>query len=142
MQTGFCIARDESYDVAIQVDGDGQHPVEQLHLLIDELRQSVAAAFPADGPGFGVIDAGLLPDQVAHLTAAGVSVVQLPEDRALPGAALRKRPALAANFGKRSLMSSIIATHRASSTSTVHKAVGVIQAPTTRFRHWPIFTSV
>jgi hypothetical protein len=68
--------------------------------LIDELRQSVVAAFPADAPGFGVIDAGLLPDQVAHLVAEGVNVVQLPEDRALPGAALRKRPALAANFGK------------------------------------------
>ena len=26
MQTGFQMARDEGYDVAVQVDGDGQHP--------------------------------------------------------------------------------------------------------------------
>jgi len=40
MQTGFCIARDESYDIAVQVDGDGQHPADQLHLLIQGLQQS------------------------------------------------------------------------------------------------------
>jgi len=40
MQTGFCIARDESYDIAVQVDGDGQHPPEQIHLLVDQMRVS------------------------------------------------------------------------------------------------------
>ncbi len=68
--------------------------------LIEELHRSVLAAFPLDPPGFGVIDAGLLPDQVTHLRAAGAIVARLPDDPALPAAALRKRPALAANFGK------------------------------------------
>jgi glycosyltransferase involved in cell wall biosynthesis len=40
VQTGFCIARDESYDIAVQVDGDGQHPPGQVHLLVDAIRQS------------------------------------------------------------------------------------------------------
>lgn len=40
VQTGFCIARDESYDIAVQVDGDGQHPPSQVHLLVDAIRQS------------------------------------------------------------------------------------------------------
>jgi glycosyltransferase involved in cell wall biosynthesis len=40
MQTGFCIARDESYDIAVQVDGDGQHPADQVRLLVDAVRQS------------------------------------------------------------------------------------------------------
>jgi hypothetical protein len=67
--------------------------------LIEELRQSVQAAFPGPMP-FAVIDAGLLPGQVAQLRAAGAIVARLPADPALPAAALRKRPALAANFGK------------------------------------------
>ncbi len=40
MQTGFRIARDEGYDIAVQVDGDGQHPAEQVHLLVDAVAQS------------------------------------------------------------------------------------------------------
>jgi hypothetical protein len=68
--------------------------------LIEELRQSILAAFLVDAPRFGVIDAGLLPQQVAQLRASGATVVQLPDDPALPTAALRKRPALAANFAK------------------------------------------
>jgi glycosyltransferase involved in cell wall biosynthesis len=40
MQTGFRIARDEGYEVAVQVDGDGQHPPEQVHALVDGLLQS------------------------------------------------------------------------------------------------------
>jgi hypothetical protein len=58
------------------------------------------AAFPSDPPAFGVIDAGLLPDEIERLRADGVAVARLPDDPALPAAALRKRPALAANFGK------------------------------------------
>jgi len=40
MQTGFCVAREEGFDVAVRVDGDGQHPVEQIHLLVDGLLRS------------------------------------------------------------------------------------------------------
>jgi glycosyltransferase involved in cell wall biosynthesis len=40
MQTGFKIARDEGYDVAVQVDGDGQHPPGQVHLLVQAILQS------------------------------------------------------------------------------------------------------
>lgn len=40
MQTGFRIARNEDYDIAVQVDGDGQHPVEQVHLLVKAVLQS------------------------------------------------------------------------------------------------------
>lgn len=35
MQTGFKYAYQQGYDAAIQVDGDGQHPAEQITLLID-----------------------------------------------------------------------------------------------------------
>ena len=40
MQTGFRIARNEGYDIAVQVDGDGQHPAEQVHLLVSAVLQS------------------------------------------------------------------------------------------------------
>ena len=40
MQTGFSIARDEGYDIAVQVDGDGQHPPDQVQLLVDAIAQS------------------------------------------------------------------------------------------------------
>jgi hypothetical protein len=68
--------------------------------LIEELRQSVVAAFPAGSPRFGVIDAGLQPEQISQLQAAGAIVARLPQDPALPTSVLRARPALAANFGK------------------------------------------
>ncbi|MSP02569.1 MAG: glycosyl transferase [Acetobacteraceae bacterium] len=68
--------------------------------MIEELRLSLLAAFPDNPPPFGVIDAGLSPAQVDRLRAAETIVASLPDDPALPSAALRKRPALAANFGK------------------------------------------
>lgn len=40
VQTGFRIARDEAYDVAIQVDGDGQHPADQVNVVVEGLLQS------------------------------------------------------------------------------------------------------
>jgi glycosyltransferase involved in cell wall biosynthesis len=40
VQTGFRVARDEKYDVAVQVDGDGQHPPDQVHVVVDALRES------------------------------------------------------------------------------------------------------
>ena len=37
VQTGYRMARAEGYDVAMQVDGDGQHPPEQMGLLVAEV---------------------------------------------------------------------------------------------------------
>jgi glycosyltransferase involved in cell wall biosynthesis len=37
VQTGLLYARQKEYDLAVQVDGDGQHPVEQIGLLIKPL---------------------------------------------------------------------------------------------------------
>jgi hypothetical protein len=68
--------------------------------LVEELRQSVAAVFPGEAPAFGVIDAGLTAEQTGQLHDAGAIVARLPDDPAFPRAALRGRPALAANFGK------------------------------------------
>jgi len=34
MQSGFLYARENDFDIAIQVDGDGQHPPSELHKLI------------------------------------------------------------------------------------------------------------
>jgi hypothetical protein len=58
------------------------------------------ASFPENPPPFGVIDAGLTPDQISKLRGVGAIVAQIPDDPTLPKAALRRRPALAANFGK------------------------------------------
>lgn len=40
VQTGFRIARDEGYDVAVQVDGDGQHRADQVHLVVNALLET------------------------------------------------------------------------------------------------------
>ncbi|MBI3752950.1 MAG: glycosyltransferase family 2 protein [Deltaproteobacteria bacterium] len=37
MQTGYRYAALNNYDVAVQVDADGQHPPDQIHYLIDPL---------------------------------------------------------------------------------------------------------
>jgi len=37
VQTGFQIAHDEGFDVAVQVDGDGQHPPNEVRRLLDEM---------------------------------------------------------------------------------------------------------
>lgn len=42
MQTGFMYARDCAYDVAVQVDGDGQHDPREIPELISALRRSGA----------------------------------------------------------------------------------------------------
>lgn len=39
VQAGFLFARERDFDVAVQVDADGQHPPDQIHLLLD--RKSV-----------------------------------------------------------------------------------------------------
>ena len=35
VQTGFLVARDEGFDFAVQVDGDGQHPPDQVLPLVE-----------------------------------------------------------------------------------------------------------
>lgn len=42
MQTGFMYARDCGYDVAVQVDGDGQHDPTEIPELVSALRRSDA----------------------------------------------------------------------------------------------------
>lgn len=42
MQTGFLFARDRVYDVAVQVDGDGQHDPREIRELLDALANSDA----------------------------------------------------------------------------------------------------
>ena len=42
VQTGFRVAADEGFDVAIQVDGDGQHPADQVPLLLAAITESGA----------------------------------------------------------------------------------------------------
>ncbi len=40
MQTGFRYAKAHGYDVAVQVDADGQHPADQIQLLLNEMERS------------------------------------------------------------------------------------------------------
>ncbi len=42
MQTGYMYARLNGYDVAVQVDSDGQHPADQIKILIQALSDSRA----------------------------------------------------------------------------------------------------
>ena len=39
MQSGYIYARERDYDVAVQVDGDGQHDPRHIHDLLDRLRE-------------------------------------------------------------------------------------------------------
>jgi len=42
MQTGYRYAAEHGYDVAVQVDGDGQHPASEIVGLVDALHESDA----------------------------------------------------------------------------------------------------
>lgn len=42
MQTGFMYAHDFHYDVAVQVDGDGQHDPSEIQALVDALQETEA----------------------------------------------------------------------------------------------------
>lgn len=42
MQTGYKYAEMMGYDIAVQVDGDGQHPANQIHFLIKPLAEGKA----------------------------------------------------------------------------------------------------
>lgn len=68
--------------------------------LIEELRQSIAAAAPGAPPPMAVIDAGLTAEQVEALRRHGVRVSGVPDDPAFPAAPLRKDPRLAVNLSK------------------------------------------
>lgn len=57
VQTGLQIALREGYDLAIQVDGDGQHPPRELYKLLDAQRASgsdmvVGSRFHTAGEGY------------------------------------------------------------------------------------------
>lgn len=56
MQTGFKYAYQQGYDVAIQVDGDGQHPAEEIPTLIEAHKSNkwdvVIGSRFIDGKGF------------------------------------------------------------------------------------------
>jgi hypothetical protein len=57
VQTGLQIAQREGYDLAIQVDGDGQHPPRELYKLLDAQRASgsdlvVGSRFHTAGEGY------------------------------------------------------------------------------------------
>lgn len=42
VQTGFLYAREHGYSVAIQVDGDGQHPPEEVYKLLEPIKKGDA----------------------------------------------------------------------------------------------------
>jgi glycosyltransferase involved in cell wall biosynthesis len=42
VQTGYLIAQDSRYDIAIQVDGDGQHPASEIATLVAALQSGEA----------------------------------------------------------------------------------------------------
>lgn len=42
MQTGYKYALNKGYDVAVQVDGDGQHPADQIRRLIEPILKGLA----------------------------------------------------------------------------------------------------
>ena len=58
--------------------------------MIEELHQSIIDANPNESVPFGVIDAGLTPDQSARLRERGAQVAALPDDKAFPRDAMRR----------------------------------------------------
>ncbi len=57
MQAGYRYAFMHGYDLAMQVDGDGQHPPEEAHKLIDALQTSgadlvIGSRFLSDDPNY------------------------------------------------------------------------------------------
>lgn len=42
VQTGYCYARDNDYDVAVQIDGDGQHDVSYLDKMLALIKEEQA----------------------------------------------------------------------------------------------------
>ena len=42
MQTGYKYAQQEGYDIAVQCDGDGQHPVHQITRIVERVQQGDA----------------------------------------------------------------------------------------------------
>ncbi len=57
MQAGYKFAFINGYDLAIQIDGDGQHPAEEAHKLINAITQSgadlvIGSRFLTDDPNY------------------------------------------------------------------------------------------
>jgi len=56
VQTGYRLARDEGYDLAVQLDGDGQHPAAEAARVVAALRDGgwdmVVGSRFADGAGY------------------------------------------------------------------------------------------
>jgi glycosyltransferase involved in cell wall biosynthesis len=57
MQAGYRYAKMHHYDTAIQIDGDGQHPADQTHKLIQALHSNnadlvIGSRFLKDEPGY------------------------------------------------------------------------------------------
>ena len=57
VQTGFLYAHRQGYDLAVRIDGDGQHPPDLIPALIDNLRKSgadmvIGSRFLAGGDGY------------------------------------------------------------------------------------------
>jgi glycosyltransferase involved in cell wall biosynthesis len=56
VQTGYLWARDRGYDVAVQIDGDGQHDPRYIPRAIEELARGadvvIGSRFAGDGEGF------------------------------------------------------------------------------------------
>jgi len=57
MQAGYRYAFMHGYDLALQVDGDGQHPADQVHKLIDALNEThadmvIGSRFLLDDPNY------------------------------------------------------------------------------------------
>ena len=74
MQTGYKFAWRNSYDIAVQCDADGQHPVEQLHEIVGAVAEGRADL--AIGSRY-VADTGYQPE----LHPARGQVVAVPLDR-------------------------------------------------------------
>jgi hypothetical protein len=68
--------------------------------MIEELHQSIIDANPNESVPFGVIDAGLTPDQSARLRDRGAQVAALPDDEAFPRDAMRRLPHAAVDLAK------------------------------------------
>ena len=96
MQTGFRYAWEQGYDLAVQIDGDGQHDPSQLRKLLapvlaDEADMVVGSRFAGDG-GYR---SSLLRRVGITIFARTLSMIVGPEghrpDLRLPGAEPARR---------------------------------------------------
>ncbi len=72
VQTGFKYAREEDYDIALQFDGDGQHPVKQISKLVNIVEKGradvvIGSRFNKKSNGF----------TTQHLRRVGIKIFQM-----------------------------------------------------------------